>query len=245
MPRHARFSPTRSRWTPVPRRPRPRATVPGRGGIRRPVRPPAGIRAPRAPSAPGAPKPGAAAAPAAPVAPDPRDSTYWQNLAKLQFTRNQQQAQLTQEQAYADTDFAEAVRRRLGQKVEDVQNIRQGANREGLFYSGQLGKRQGDYEVDFQRREADAQTAYTRANAAREAARQALAEGYSLDEAAAMAEAVDRQSARDLASPPDPPGAAAAPPAAVAPGRVAARPRGSSGRRQPTTTTPRRRRRRR
>lgn len=137
-----------------------------------------------------------------PAAPDPRDATYWTQLAQLKFQRDQEAARLTQEQSYADADFAEALRRRVGQFGEQKTEIKQVANQQGLFESGQLGKRLGAAQTAYDRANFDAQTAHDRESAARAAAREALAAGYTLDEAAAMAEAADRQLQRDLANPP-------------------------------------------
>ena len=234
---------TVARFTPVPARPKPRATVPGRHGIRRPVRRAPGMRAPAAPRAPGVGAPGTPEVPVGPPpAPDPQDALYWTQRARLDFQRGQQRNQLTQQQAYSEADFAEALRRRNEQRGETIQGVRQGANREGLFYSGTLGQRQGDVNTRFDRADFDARTAQERATAARKAAIEALDQGYDIDEAALAAEAVDRQVQRDVANEDlgayDPP-AAAGPPGV--PGRPAARaPRGRGGRRQRTTRTPRR-----
>ena len=149
--------------------------------------------------------PGPAPGPAAAGAPDPRDANYWAQLAKLTFQRDQQTAQLNQQQAYADTDFAEALRRRLEQSGKERTGITQGANREGLIESGQLGSRLGDQRVAHDRAVGDARTSHERETAARTAARDALAAGFTLEEAALHAEAVDRQWERDLANPPPAP----------------------------------------
>jgi hypothetical protein len=158
------------------------------------------------------PKPApAAATPAAtaqPSSPDPRDASYWAQRSKLLSQEQTDLAKAQQQQSYEDTDFAEALRRRAVQHDKDTQQIREGANREGLLFSGQLGKRQGDYEVGYQQQNADTQQAYERAKAERaptiEALRSALQSGVPLEEAAIYAEAVDRQLQRDSNNPPNP-----------------------------------------
>lgn len=157
--------------------------------------------------APG-PNGGTPAASAKPSAPDPRDATYWAQRAKLLSQNTQDLAGLEQAQAYQDTDFAEAMRRRALQRDTDQQQIKQGANHEGLLFSGQLGKRQGDYDVQYAQQTGDAQQAYERAKAERaptiQALRSALQSGMPLDEAALYAESIDRQLERDAANPPNP-----------------------------------------
>lgn len=141
---------------------------------------------------------GGAPAPAKPATTDPRDPTYWAQRAKLIFQRDQEVNRLTREQAYSDQDFTEALRRRAEDKPKQVQSIREGANREGLLFSGQLGRRVGEFETAFQREESDARLSHEREKAARQAARDALAQGYTLEEAALLAEAVARQQDRDF-----------------------------------------------
>jgi hypothetical protein len=106
------------------------------------------------------------------------------------------------------------------------------ANKQGLFYSGQLGKRRDTVDKGYTQQQTDAQTAYDRANAARQTALDRLGEftadpnsptGYSgtgqagLDLTDLLSQAVGRQAARDangggdlaaaaqLGAPPTPP----------------------------------------
>lgn len=157
------------------------------------------------PSPAPTPSPGTPAV-AAKTSPDPRDATYWAQRAKLLSQDTQNLAGAEQQQSYEDTDFHEALRRRALQGQKDIQGIREGANREGLAFSGQLGKRQGDYEVGAAQQEGDARQVYERAKAERApvitALREALRSGLPVDEAALYAEAVDRQTDRDAANPP-------------------------------------------
>lgn len=140
---------------------------------------------------------------AVPPAPDPRDSTYWTQLAKLNFQRTNQLNSLQQSQGYEDIDYAEALRRRLEGAEGDRQGIKEQANREGLFFSGQLGKRQGAYETGLARQNADAQQSYERSSAARASQRDALNSGASLDENELLASAGERYMQRLLDNPPD------------------------------------------
>jgi hypothetical protein len=128
------------------------------------------------------------------------DSQYFADIAQQRFKAQQQTNQLGQDSAYDRTDFQEALRRLGQQQGRDVQTTRENAAREGLFYSGQLGKREGDVNTDYARRTGDARLAFDRREAGRMAARRALQAGASIDEAAARAAAVERQLDRDATS---------------------------------------------
>jgi hypothetical protein len=163
--------------------PKPAAT----GGLAHPIA--SGGAVPPPAPAPGAPQGGADPAPAAPFT---GDASYWADQALRNFQRKQQVDQLTQQSAYDKTDFQEALRRRVAQHPKDIQSTQEGANRQGLFYSGQMGKRLGDLETQYTRENSDAQQAYDRREAARSAARTAIEQGAPLEEAAALAAAADR-----------------------------------------------------
>lgn len=142
---------------------------------------------------------GAAPAPAAPTAPSvfAPDAQY---LAEAGQRLQDRQAKTNELNANTQTDSqdtAEAIRRLLQSRGEVETSTKQTANKQGLFYSGQLGKRLGDVAADFTRRQSDAQLALDRREAAREAARRAIESGAPLSEAAALAQAADRQIARD------------------------------------------------
>jgi hypothetical protein len=102
------------------------------------------------------------------------------------------------------------------------QGIRQGANKVGLFYSGQLTKQLNDYEQALQRSQDDLNTGFSQREGARQAAITALQQGAPVGDAQLQAEAAGRQITGDTAAadvgalaPPGP--AAAAPPGAPAP----------------------------
>jgi hypothetical protein len=129
--------------------------------------------------------------------PDVRDSTYFSQLSAALFKKNQGLSELGQAEQYASQDFQEALRRMLGNKGEDVEALREDMNDQGLFYSGEHGEQRGKLEEDYLERQTDAQQAFDRQSTAWQTARQALEMGYTIDEAAAMAEATERQVDRD------------------------------------------------
>lgn len=149
-------------------------------------------------TAPGAAAPGTGGAPGGGgFVPD---AQYLAEAAQRAFDRTSQinalNDQTTQDRSATD----EAIRRLLGQVPQDRQNINQSANKEGLFYSGQLTKRLDDYEAAVARQRGDINTDFQNREDARAAARAAITNGAPLEEAAALAQAVPRQTARDTAA---------------------------------------------
>lgn len=152
-------------------------------------------------------------APAPQMPPVPvADSEYYGWLAQRQGEVNQQQIGMDAQEQEDVAARNEALRRMAQQRPEDLLGANRNFNRQGLFYSGALGKARGDIEADYVRQESDTRSGYQRAHDAREAARQALLSGFSLEQAAQMAAAADRQAQRDadsaamggLAGPADP-----------------------------------------
>jgi hypothetical protein len=175
------------------------------------IGPPKGISAtPQAPAAPqtgqAAPQPGQAApqaggAPAASnAAPITPDAQYLAEAAQAAFRRTQQLNSLTQEEQDDRTNTATAINRLLENAASDRVKIGEGANREGLFYSGQASKRLGDYEQQLNRARDDAQVLLAQRQAGRVAQRQGIEQGGPLDDAVAMSLAAQRQTARDTSA---------------------------------------------
>lgn len=120
--------------------------------------------------------------------------------AQALFDRTQSLAGLQQQGIYDANDLAEARRRLLEQQPKDEQAAKEAANRQGLFYSGVLGKQLGDIETSYARQIADQQAAYARREAARLAAIDALKQGAPLSDAAITADEIGRQETRDAAT---------------------------------------------
>ena len=150
----------------------------------------------------------AAAQPAAPAAPaasgqaaDPSgftpDSTYLlSQAAKTSALNNSLAANDAQGQTNQAT-FTEALRRLQAQQPLDEQSQREAANRQGLFYSGYLGSQLGKVATSYAQKRADAQASFQNQENARLAARAALQQGFTVDQAADMAAAVDRETTSD------------------------------------------------
>jgi hypothetical protein len=184
-------------------------------------------QAPKAGAPPVASPPGQPQQPGTPFVPD---AQYLAEAAQRQFDRTQAMTALTSQGTTDKGDTSEALRRMLAKAPEERQGIKEGSNRQGLFYSGQLGKRLTDYQTDLTQRQGDVQHDFDTREAARAAARAALEQGRPLEEAAALAEAATRQVDRDSAAAAS--NALVLTPAAPAP-RVAAGRRPAPPRRRP------------
>jgi hypothetical protein len=125
------------------------------------------------------------------------DAQYLAEAAQRQFDRIQAMNALTSQAGSDKNDTSEAIRRLLSGAPEQRQGIKQNANRQGLFYSGQLGKQLTSYETDLTQRQGDIQHDFDARERARAVARDALEQGAPLQEAAALAEAASRQVQRD------------------------------------------------
>lgn len=170
------------------------------------------VNAARVPAAPpkglpaGTPQP-QAAAPAAGPAAGARlpvkagaivpDAQYLAEAAQKAFLRTQQLGALTQESQDDKTNTQTAINRLLENAVSDRVKINEGANKEGLFYSGQLTKRLGDYETQVERAKGDATTLLGQREASRLLQRNTIEQGGPLDDAVLLALAGQRQTGRD------------------------------------------------
>jgi hypothetical protein len=165
-------------------------TAPAKG-VDRPV------SAPAAPVAAAAAPVGAGAAPAGGSAQIVPDAQYLAEAAQRAFDRTTNIDRYTKEGTDDRADSAEAIRRLVTDAVQGRQTIKEGANKEGLYYSGQLSKRVGDYDTAVTRATGDISTQLQHREDARTAAIHALQQGAPLEDATALAAAGGRQTARD------------------------------------------------
>lgn len=129
-----------------------------------------------------------------------QDAQYFTDVGKNTLSRNTQLAQMDQTASEDQTAYAEALRRFREQQPRQEETTVNQANKAGLLYSGTLGRELGDIRTNAIRQEADMRGAYDSRQRARQAARQALMDGGTLDDAAAAAAAVDRQIQRDTSA---------------------------------------------
>lgn len=181
----------------------------------------------------------AAPTPQAPAAPDPRDSTFSGGVNQLIFNNTNQRNALVQQGKDAEQDFNTLLTRLADSRAKDLLETNHGANQQGLFYSGQLGKRRDDVSKTYDQQQGDAQSSYDRAKKAREDALAQLGTitadpnsplGYTatgqagIDLASLFGDAVGRRSATDASGAGDLAAAGASPPPAPAAGSPASAP---------------------
>jgi hypothetical protein len=231
--------------------------VPGQGVVSPKVQNLAASLAPQPSYTPQTPPP-AVAAPAAngggdagPQAPTPFDSQWTTGVAGLFFRNKNQRDDLSKQGEQATQDFNTMLSRMAESRANDLLAQNYAANKQGLFYSGQLGKRRDTVEKGYDQQKQDAQTAYDRGVQARAEALNRLgtitedpntAIGLSgtgeagLSLADFLNQAVGRQTQQDASGGGDTaasaqvgPAAAPAAPAAASSGDVVIRPSASHG----------------
>lgn len=111
--------------------------------------PPATAYAPTASAAPSI-----GTTPAAPPA-DPRDSQYFNDVAKLDSYYTSRRADLTASGEQLTRDLAKNNQTLDEQQPKDTLSAKQNANKAGLFYSGALGKNLGEIETSYAKRRSD------------------------------------------------------------------------------------------
>lgn len=120
------------------------------------------------------------------------DSTYFAGVAGLQFKNKNDISDLKLQQGYADADYNTTLRRLATQQAQATQNNREGMNQKGLFYSGQLGKRQGEIDTGYEDQRFDIGKNYTRGSDARTEAIKRIQAGEPLQIAQLRGEADQR-----------------------------------------------------
>jgi hypothetical protein len=128
------------------------------------------------------------------------DAQYLAEAAQKAFERTTAITNFTEEGKADRAQSAEAIRRMLADAVQGRQTIKEGANKEGLYYSGQLSKRQGDYDTAVTRATGDVQTQLQTREDSRSRAVTAIQQGAPLEDAIALASAGARQTIRDTAA---------------------------------------------
>lgn len=141
---------------------------------------------------------------AEPGKPDPRDSQYWQDVTRMYFDRTQRESQANTEQTYAQTAYEQALEARTREHPRDILASNINANQMGNLTSSVQQEDLGKLEQDYYTANTDSERQFQQEQAARSIARDAIAQGYTIDEAAELAAAVDRQSQSELDQPPPP-----------------------------------------
>lgn len=127
---------------------------------------------------------------------DPRDASYWANVSKLKFSAEQDYARTQLEQQRADTDYNTTLQTAIRNRALEQRGLGENAIRGNLGNSGWLDRSEAEQTLGYTQERAAAQLGKTEEDAAREAARKAILQGYSLDAAAELGEAAARYAAR-------------------------------------------------
>lgn len=133
---------------------------------------------------------------------DPRDETYWKSVIALQGSRNANNREQDIAQTASDNAYSQAVQNLAIQKPRDELALKENANRAGAFYSSKTGESVGQLAQQYFNQNTALSDNRTREESLRQLTRDKLAQGYTVDEAAALAEAVDRHSAAEAAKNP-------------------------------------------
>jgi len=124
--------------------------------------------------------------------PDPRDATYWANVAKLKFDDEQQYAELQRNQQRSDTDYADALQTAIRNRGVQQRTLGEDAIRSNLGNSGWLDRNEAEQTAAYTQDRAHAQLNKDEEDQARAAARTALQQGFSLEAAGELAAAAAR-----------------------------------------------------
>lgn len=128
---------------------------------------------------------------------DPRDATYYAARAQELFNINTQKAASTAQDKISQRNYDEALRQLGLQQPKDTQATRESYNKAGLFYSGKLGEALNTLAQNYATKRSGAANTLSDETSARAAARAALDAGYSVQDAADLAAAAERQTGRD------------------------------------------------
>lgn len=121
------------------------------------------------------------------------DSASSMAKARSIFSSNQQQGASLRDEQTDRSDLGEALRRMKVQQPKDQQATREGANRQGLFHSGHLGKQLDELATNYARQESDNQLQFDRRQSERLAGRQAITDQQALDLAGIDMDLLGRQ----------------------------------------------------
>jgi hypothetical protein len=129
--------------------------------------------------------------------PDPRDATYWANLAKLKAADEGEYNKTLETQANEDAGYGLALKEAIQARGVQEHNLGGEALRSGLASSGWLDRTQGEQVRTYTNERASASMSHEQETHAREVARNALIEGFPVDVAGLLAEAGARLAQRE------------------------------------------------
>jgi hypothetical protein len=127
---------------------------------------------------------------------DPRDASYWANLAKLKFSDEQEYSKGLRAQTRADTDYGDALQTAIRNRAVQQRSLGEDAIRGNLSASGWLDRNESEQTTAYTQDRAHAAKNKEEEDQARTAARNAILQSFGLDAGGLLAEAGDRYAQR-------------------------------------------------
>lgn len=113
--------------------------------------------------------------------PDPRDATYWSNLAKLKFTDEQEYSKGLAEQTIADTGYAQAVQAAIQARKGQQRELGEAAIKGNLGASGWLDRNEAEQTSNYTTQRANATQEKSQQDLARQNAQAAILQSFGID----------------------------------------------------------------
>lgn len=123
----------------------------------------------------------------------PTDSTYWNNLTKLQFTARQQYAENLANESKDNADYSAALQKAIQNRAVQERQLGEAFIKGGHEASGGwAGRTQGEQVRNYTQERASAALTHEQELHAFTAAREAIKQGYGIEAAGLAAEAASR-----------------------------------------------------
>lgn len=139
-------------------------------------------------------------------APDPRDARYWRDVSRLMFDRNQQLSQLQTEEVYGRTAYEKALENLAQRTPTELRGVKESANRGGALYSSRTGDALSSVLQGAASARGELESGFRDESSMREFMRSQIEQGMAIEEAAALAESIDRASQGEIDKPAPPGG---------------------------------------
>jgi hypothetical protein len=130
--------------------------------------------------------------------PDPRDATYWNNVASLLFTSNREYGALQQAGIRGDTDYKQGLAQMLVERERERESLNAEAIRSGLTHSGYVDSTDARDTREYLSERGEFDIGYQRSRQDREQALQDLLQGFSLEAGGELTDAVNRLAGKEL-----------------------------------------------
>lgn len=124
--------------------------------------------------------------------PDPRDATYWQNLAKLKFTDEEAYGKGLREQQLADTNYGDSLQTAIRNRTGQQRGLGEEAMRGNLGASGWLDRTEGEQTTAYTQDRAHAAQLKEQDDQDRAIALKGILQSWGIDASSLLTEAGQR-----------------------------------------------------